>query len=169
MIVYGYELDNLVRTSNFVPYRMKKRDQYEVGKYYWNGYWKKYFKVLEVEYGQCGYLSKVTVEWQDGRITTHSTPPDRDRDYRLQKSFLDPTKKVVNSKVSYKGAEIKALCCLGAIPEDCAEFLMDEYYSKGKFAPNDEIYYFVGVFHEPYLKRDLLKSERRGTYGSERP
>lgn len=159
MIIYDYELDNLVKTSNFVPYKVKRKSRYEVGKYYWCGYWKKYYKVLDVEYSTSGYLLNVTVQWQDGRTSTHKTPLDPRYDYELREAFLDADCKVVNSKISYRGAEIKALCCLGAIPEEIAEILMTEYYNSA-FAPSDEVYYFVGFFHSAFLKRDLLKSER---------
>ncbi len=47
-IYYSYELDKLVKAFQFVPYKLKRNVNYEVGKIYWNSYWQKWYKVLAV-------------------------------------------------------------------------------------------------------------------------
>lgn len=158
MIYYSYELDNLVRASNFVPYKIHPGTRYEEGKYYWCGYWHQWYKVLNVKYIN-GRLMHVTVKWQDERITEHRTPLDPLHDYELRETILDPRFPVVNSNRSYKAAEIKAMCCLGYVEEDTAQDLMVRFYF-GEFKPNDEVYYFVFKEYVARMERDLLKSPR---------
>ena len=52
--------------------KLKEATQNEIGKTYWNGYWAKTYKVLDIFqseiWGEC-----YKVQWEDGHITTHST------------------------------------------------------------------------------------------------
>ena len=79
-IYYSYELDKLVKAFQFVPYKLKQNANYEIGKIYWNSYWQKWYKVLEVN------GTNIKILWQDEKITTHCTLLDIRRDYEL-KSF----------------------------------------------------------------------------------
>ena len=63
---------------------VKADDKYQVGQWYWCGYWHKAYKVLDVEYSGC-HLEYVTVLWEDGTKGTHCTSLDPRFDYRLYK------------------------------------------------------------------------------------
>lgn len=170
MIYYSYSLDKLVQNLEFVPYRLKRNDVYEVGETYWNSYWQQYYKVLELN------GSKVTVQWQNGCVTTHMTSLDTRCDYKLRpfESFCscDMSKDdfkafylVVDNKQSLTAAEIKALCCAGVIEPITAVDLECEYFAKRDYKPNDYVYYYVCKkcsygLEAHKLIRDLDKSPR---------
>lgn len=57
---------------------MKKNGGYKLGATYKSSYWGKKFTVLEIhEGGNFAWSFAVTVQWEDGRKTTHSTPLDK--------------------------------------------------------------------------------------------
>lgn len=63
---------------------------YVKGEAFWNGYWQKYYIVKDVSYephftngGIYWRLKKVTVKWEDGKVSTHCTTLNPYRDYRL--------------------------------------------------------------------------------------
>jgi predicted acyl esterase len=60
---------------------MKQYGGYELGKTYHIGYWGTTCKVIEL-HDNYGWMKwAVTVEWSDGRVTTHCTSLDeRDRE-----------------------------------------------------------------------------------------
>ena len=65
---------------------VKKADRYKPNQWYWCGYWMKAYKVLEVNYQTIQgrlYLKDVTVQWEDGKVGTHSTALDVGHDYKL--------------------------------------------------------------------------------------
>lgn len=168
-IYYSYELDKLVRALEFVPYKLKRNANYEVGKTYWCSYWSKWYEVLAVN-GR-----EVTIKWQDGKIATHSTALDTRRDYELRPfeslvaSGLKPKEFIRAFEVdrdSYTAAEIKALCCADVI-DILTKADLDFYYFSSDRKPNDYVYYFVehgcnykGI-REVHLLRDTEKSPRR--------
>lgn len=169
-ICYSYELDKLVRALEFVPYKLKRNANYEVGKIYWCSYWSKWYKVLAVN-GR-----DVTIKWQDGKIATHSTALDTQRDYELRPfeslvaSGLEPKEFIRAFEVdrdSYTAAEIKALCCADVIDPLTRIDLMYYFWNDSIREPNDYAYYFVergcdykGI-REVHLLRDTEKSPRR--------
>lgn len=172
-VYYSYDLDKLVKNFQFVPYRLKRNANYEVGKTYWNSYWQKWYKVLEVN------GTNVKILWQDGKIATHCTSLNTRRDYEL-KSFESfdnmGTENIeefrskynpVNNEESLSAAEIKALCCAKVIDEFTASDLNIEYFDSREYRPNDYVYYFVWKernyrgFTVTKLERDLDKSPRR--------
>lgn len=172
-VYYSYDLDKLVKNFQFVPYRLKRNANYEVGKTYWNSYWQKWYKVLEVN------GTNVKILWQDGKIATHCTSLNTRRDYEL-KSFESfdnmGTENIeefrskynpVNNEESLSAAEIKALCCAKVIDEFTAADLNIEYFDSREYRPNDYVYYFVWKernyrgFTVTMLERDLDKSPRR--------
>ena len=57
---------------------LKEATKYEVGKTYYIGYWNTTCKVLEIN-------EEYKCLWADGRITTHMTPLDPDKDYEVIK------------------------------------------------------------------------------------
>lgn len=67
---------------------VKPTDKYEVGQWYWCGYWQQAYKVTHVEYKTAQgkqLLEEVTVKWDDGKYTTHCTQLDPRHDYKLYK------------------------------------------------------------------------------------
>ena len=58
--------------------------RYEIGKTYYNGYWNKTFKVLDI-LPNAIWGEEYKCQWSDGRITTHTTPLDPDKDYVIEK------------------------------------------------------------------------------------
>lgn len=91
MMVYDYRLKELIKNGTVrTVLQLPENPMYYVGKTYWNGYWHQYYTVKDVSY--TAYLVKgrpymslnhVTVEWEDGRETTHRTQLDKKKDYRL--------------------------------------------------------------------------------------
>ena len=53
---------------------MRSNDPRRVGGRYASGYWKQTYKVVAIDGDQ------ITVRWDDGRTTTHSTPWDDRKD-----------------------------------------------------------------------------------------
>lgn len=172
-IYYSYELDKLVKAFQFVPYKLKQNANYEIGKIYWNSYWQKWYKVLEVN------GTNIKILWQDEKITTHCTSLDIRRDYEL-KSFESfdniKTENIkefrskytpINNEKSLSAAEIKALCCAGVIDEFISSELNIKYFDNREYRPNDYVYYFIWRernykgFMVINLERDLNKSPRR--------
>ena len=153
---YGYELDKLVNDLQFVPYKLKKSATHEVGKIYWCSYWKKWYKVLEVR----DKYPRVKIEWQDGKISEHSTSLDTLRDYELR-PFEFTTENPINQDISLTAAEIKALCFLRIISDQASDDLKYNYFS-GSRKPNDYNYYYVETGkHNVLLRRDTDKSPRK--------
>lgn len=58
--------------------------RYEIGKTYYNGYWNKTFKVLDILPNKV-WGEEYKCQWSDGRITTHTTPLDPKKDYEIVK------------------------------------------------------------------------------------
>ena len=56
--------------------------RYEIGKTYYNGYWNKTFVVLDVLPNEI-WGEEYKCQWSDGRITTHTTPLDPEKDYEV--------------------------------------------------------------------------------------
>ena len=80
----NYRLKQLIKANTVkAVYKLTDKSVYEVGKYYWCGYWQKYYKVLAVGYKDYGYPKSVTIRWEDGRVTTHCTSLDSKKDYEL--------------------------------------------------------------------------------------
>lgn len=172
-IYYSYELDKLVKAFQFVPYKLKRNANYEVGKTYWNSYWQKWYKVLGVN------GTHVKVLWQDGKIAEHCTSLNIKRDYLLKtfesfdnsgKNNIEEFKQSyhpVNNEESLSAAEIRALCCAEIIDEFTASDLNLEYFDQKEYRPNDYVYYFLWRDRDykgmmvTKLERDLDKSPRR--------
>lgn len=82
-----YKLKKLLNQGKYksaIP--VKKSDKYIVRQWYWCGYWHQVYKVLEVNYKTIhgkSYLQNITVQWEDGKIGTHCTSLDYQRDYKL--------------------------------------------------------------------------------------
>lgn len=173
MTYYSYTLDKIVKELKFVPYKLKKGAKHEVGKTYWNGYWQKSYKVIDIN------GSKIKVIWQDGGESTHMTCLDYRHDYELRpfeslseysdiqnfRDNYDP----VNSDQSLTWGEIKALCCAEIIPEYIADNLVFNYFPTkySRYEPNDEVYYYLtyGRNYANYIDsnivRDQIKSPRK--------
>lgn len=69
------------------PVALPQDATYQEGKTYWDGYFGKRYKVLDVSYTQYGknkVLDHVTVQWQDGDIVTHQTRLDPKHDWVLE-------------------------------------------------------------------------------------
>ena len=81
---YGYALTKAIEKNGFTPVKLPKHAKYEEGKIYWCGYWQKYYKVEKVTPIYEGYSQEVTVLWEDGHRTTHSTSLDSCKDYELK-------------------------------------------------------------------------------------
>lgn len=62
--------------------QLKEVKQIEVNKTYFNGYWSKTYKLLEIKphaiFNEC-YL----IQWEDGSIVTHSTQFDFKNDFEV--------------------------------------------------------------------------------------
>ena len=81
---YSWELKRAIKKHGFIPKELSADARYEAGKIYWNGYWQKYYEVIEVEYSDnTNRLQFVTVRWEDGRVGQHCTPLDINRDWEL--------------------------------------------------------------------------------------
>ena len=174
-VTYSYRLDQLVKERKFVPYRLNKNADYEVGKTYWCGYWQKWYKVLEVKDNPRSY-NGIKIEWEDGKIAEHGTSLDTRRDYELRPFEFDfdlERTPVNDDTCSLTAAEIRALCCEGSIGLVIYDDLKAKYFENKKYKPNDYTYYWVNSEMDwdrgiriTNLTRDLNKSPRkkRSTY-----
>lgn len=57
---------------------MRNKDPRRVGGRYVSGYWQQTYEVVAID------GDKITVRWEDGRTTTHSTPWDDRKDKAVQ-------------------------------------------------------------------------------------
>lgn len=62
--------------------KLKEATKNEIGKTYLCGYWKKTYKVLDIQKHDI-YGESYTVEWEDGRIGSHSTRFDPKEDFEV--------------------------------------------------------------------------------------
>lgn len=159
---YSYELDTLVRQLKFVPYRIKKYGAVkERGKVYWSGHWGQWYEVIRINGNSC------TIKWDDGCIETGSNISiNYHKNYELRAFEYKKGEDVFER--SFTGAEIKALCCAGAIDDIIADEIFDRYFSvHTRSRINDNAYYNIcpqrvtnGAVRI-LLKRDLGKSPRK--------
>jgi 5'(3')-deoxyribonucleotidase len=80
------QLQRKFEEYGFTPVELSPHATYEIGKKYWCGYWSRWYKVLNAVYqdhGNWKELKSVTVEWQNGEISTHCTSLDPKNDYEL--------------------------------------------------------------------------------------
>lgn len=63
--------------------KLSDDSRYEPGRYYWCGYWSKWYKVEQAVYGLEGFLKYVVVTWEDGRRGEHCTPLDKRKDFLI--------------------------------------------------------------------------------------
>ena len=169
--IYGIidgKLLKLIEDFKYIPYRLNKRSEREVGKTYWCGYWHEVYTVLEVK--ENGH---VKVEWENGKITEHCTALDIRHDFELRE-FPDYAKEFHaydNSHTcSYSSGEIRAMMYLGIIRDLGNEAMINrmhnEYFNmkNNKHIQNDSVYYFIttrtDINGNTYykLERDLKKS-----------
>lgn len=165
-VTYSYRLDQLVKEKKFVPYKLNKFANYEIGKTYWNSYWQKWYKVLDIKPDPRSYNS-IKIEWEDGKIAEHGTSLDTRRDYELRPfEFPFVLGSPVNGSGSYTAAEIKALCLIGTIDKIVSDDIKANYFENKQYKPNDYVYYYIysGRDHSglrsTILKRDLVKSPK---------
>jgi len=79
---YSWELKRAIEKHGFTPHQLHKGERYKIGSVYWNGYWQKWYKVVNVVYSN-NSLQSVTVKWEDGKDGKHCTPLDINRDWEL--------------------------------------------------------------------------------------
>jgi hypothetical protein len=75
--------------KNLAAIGLHEHPIYEAGKTYWSGYWARPYTVLDVKtetHGENTVLNSVTVREEDGRIHSHSTGLDPQRDWELRDS-----------------------------------------------------------------------------------
>ena len=91
MVVYDYRLKELINNGMVrIALALPDNPIYFVDKTYWDGQLHQYYTVKDAKYTP--YLVKgrpylslnyVTVQWEDGEITTHCTPLNPKKDYRI--------------------------------------------------------------------------------------
>lgn len=157
--VYNGKLDKklleLVAGFHYVPYKLNKYSKHEVGHMYWNSFLQKKYEVVAL------HDDGVKVCWDDGNTSITYIPLDIKHDYEL-KPFEYMGDKVINTRISYTAAEIKALIYTNVITdEEVIDTLIKTYFA-ATHIPNDYNYYFINtgtIEGESYikLKRDLKK------------
>ena len=85
------------------------------------------------------------------------------RDYELKRFKDSYFGNVINNKVSYRGAVIKALLCSGSIfNQNVSDDLYRKYYINTNKPLNDRTYYFIyHKFDKIIIVRDTKKSPKR--------
>ena len=61
--------------------------KHEIGKTYYIGYWNTTYKVLDILPDDI-FGEQYKCLWADGRITTHSTPLDMKKDYKVMEGNI---------------------------------------------------------------------------------
>lgn len=82
----SWDLNKAIESFGFKPIELSKDALYEAGKTYWCNYWSKWYKVIDVIYDRTykyPSLRSVTIEWQDGKVASHCTSLDTQRDWEL--------------------------------------------------------------------------------------
>lgn len=83
MKTLSLKLQEAIERFNLIPKELPPDAQYVVGRTYWCNYWERWYRVLCVKFSGKN-LDSVTVEWQDGSITTHCTNLRPGEDLELQ-------------------------------------------------------------------------------------
>ncbi len=154
--VYTKQMDEgllkLVTSFQYVPYKLNKYSKHKVGHTYWDSFIGIKYDIVNVG----GNLVKVS---GDGYMETEFADLDIKNDYELiPYEFMGD---VINSRHSYRAAEIKALIYTNMITDEEVIKVLMEYFT-ATHVPNDYNYYFIrtpiidGVRHIK-LKRDLKK------------
>ena len=156
---YDAKLDYYVSHNRCIPYKINKGYTHRVGATYWNGYWHKAYRVLDIV--EKGYIKVLLLD--DDKESVHRTPLDYRMDYELKRFKDSYFVNVINNKVSYRGAVIKALLCSGSIfNQNVSDDLYRKYYINTNKPLNDRTYYFVyHKFDKIIIVRDTKKSPRR--------
>lgn len=145
--LYPRALREVLRSfkGTVVAFKVKPGESHQEGEMYWCGYWEKRYRVINKD----GY--HVTVEWVDGKITTHSTALDSRHDFRLEllsnKDFNHITNicsEFSNGKTtdSIRGAEIKMAILNSYFNEEVSEDIHYALYNL-KYELNDSVYYYI--------------------------
>lgn len=165
MAYYSYEIDNYVKKRRFVPYGLPHEPGQavcEIGKFYWSGAKCRYYKVT-------GKSDKgFDIMWQDKSIGKKFTPLNPRKDYELRAFEWKRDISPIDSGISLRFGEIRALCCLGVISGSEREELYNRYSSPGSLQPKGHVYYYIwskasNRSREKHLvlERDLIKSPRK--------
>lgn len=159
IIYYDAILDNFVSHNKCIPYKIKKGYTHRVGATYWNGYWHKAYRVLDID--EKGYIKVLWLD--DNTESVHFTQLDYRRDYELKRFKDSYFGNVIDNKVSYRGAVIKALLCSGSIfNQKVSDDLYRKYYINTNKPLNDRTYYFIyHKFDKIIIVRDTKKSPKR--------
>lgn len=82
--IFGYRLKKLIRDGIIQKIeKLSDNSRYEVGQYYWCGYWSKWYKVENAEYDSDGFLKYVSITWEDGTSGEHCTRLDVRKDFLI--------------------------------------------------------------------------------------
>ena len=103
------KLEDLIRKKHIIPYTLTRNDRYEKGKYYFDGFSGKIFKVLFVKYYKTGELEGAEIRYEDNMHAYMCTEIDPGYDFRTEMDFNEIYKKIniINDGNIYTGAEIK--------------------------------------------------------------
>lgn len=103
------KLETLIREKHLIPYSLTHVDRYERGKYYFDEFRGKLFKVLFVKYYYTGELEGAEIKYEDGMGAYMCTDINPGYDYRTEKDINELYNKsdIVNDGNIYTGAEIK--------------------------------------------------------------
>lgn len=103
------KLEGIIRRKHLIPYSLSRTDRYEKGKYYFNEFSGKIFKVLFVKYYYTGELEGAEIRYEDNMHAYMCTDIDPGYDYRTEIDTKEIYKKqdIVNDGNVYSGAEIK--------------------------------------------------------------
>lgn len=160
--VYGKKLDkilaNLITSFNYVPYKLNKHSEHEIGHTYWSGLLRRAFTVIGTHY------EGFKLCWDNGQISVTYMPLDIKHDYELKpfETKFGIGIPVFNENHSYTAAEIKALIFSGIINDEEVIDVLFKNYFIATHIPNDYNYYFIRITeidgeHKIQLKRDLEK------------
>ena len=72
MKTLSLKLQKAIERFNLIPKELPPDAQYVVGRTYWCNYWERWYRGLCLRVSGEN-LEYVTVEWQEGTITTHGT------------------------------------------------------------------------------------------------
>lgn len=145
--LYSRTLREMLKSfeGTVIVFKVKPGESHQEGEMYWCGYWEKRYRVINKD----GY--HITVEWVDGKITTHSTALDPRHDFRLELLNNTDFNHVINicqgldsgqTTDSIRGAEIKMAILNGYFNEEVGEDIYYALYNL-KYELNDSVYYYI--------------------------
>lgn len=102
------KLENFIRNKNYIPHKIIPGEKLIVGEKYYDGFYNKIYKVLNVEYSDNGLFEGAQVKMDDNTYAWITSQPNIYTDYYITYDIYKIYNiNIINNKHIYSGAEIR--------------------------------------------------------------